>query len=300
MKYIILDMEWDGAYYPKISRFINQIIQIGAVKLNENFEIEDTFEKTVRSSFSKKVSGRFTSLTGITTADMLSGIPLEKAVREYNAWAGNNTVTMTWSNSDLFSIIENEKNLMKDARFHIERYLDLQSYIQNEMRILGFEFNSQIALGKAAEMLGITTEEYDLHTAKDDSLVCAALLKNHYNKERFDALIKDTQNPEFYKRLLYKPTYIADIKSREIDRRKLRFKCDVCGGNTKRIGKWQYRNRWFLADFSCKSCDRKFSGRVSFKKLYDSIVIKKKICEMKQKKKIGDNKNDLQPVSEKM
>lgn len=81
MIYIILDMEWDGAYCPKISRFINQIIQIGAVKLNENFEIIDTFEKTVRSSFSKKVSGRFTALTGITTDDMRAGIPLEKPLQ---------------------------------------------------------------------------------------------------------------------------------------------------------------------------------------------------------------------------
>lgn len=300
MKYIILDMEWDGAYCPKISRFINQIIQIGAVKLNENFEIEDTFERTICSSFSKKVSGRFTALTGITSDDMRAGVPLEKAVKEYNLWVGRDTVTMTWSNSDLFSIIENEKNLMKGVKFSIEKYLDLQSYIQNEMRFLGFEITSQIALGKAAEMLGITTEEYDLHTAKDDSLLCAALIKKHYNKERFNELIKDTQNPEFYKRLLFKPTYIADIRSREIDRRKLRFKCDVCGSNTKRIGKWQYRNHWFLADFSCKSCDRKFSGRVSFKKLYDSIVIKRKICEIKEKKKVGEESNDLQSVPTEM
>ena len=300
MTYIILDMEWDGAYCPKISRFINQIIQIGAVKLNENFEIVDTFEKTVRSSFSKKVSGRFTALTGITTDDMKAGIPLEKAVALYNEWAGTDTVTMTWSNSDLFSIMENEKNLMKGVKFHIEKYLDLQSYIQNEMRGLGFEINSQIALGKAAELLGITIDEYDLHTAKDDSLVCAALIRKYYNKKRFEELIKDTENPEFYKRLLFKPTYISNIRSREINRRQLRFKCDVCGASTKRIGQWQYKNHWFLADFACKNCDRKFSGRVSFKKLYDSVAVKKKVCEIKQRQKIGENRDELQSVSEKM
>ena len=300
MTYIILDMEWDGAYCPRISRFINQIIQIGAVKLNENFEIVDTFEKTVRSSFSKKVSGRFTALTGITTEDMRAGIPLEKAVSMYNKWAGTDTVTMTWSNSDLFSIMENEKNLMKDVKFHIEKYLDLQSYIQNEMRVLGFEINSQIALGKAAELLGITTNEYELHTAKDDSLVCAALLKKYYNKKRVEELIKDTENPEFYKRLLFKPSYISNIRSREINRRQLRFKCDVCGASTKRIGQWQYKNHWFLADFACKNCDRKFSGRVSFKKLYDSVAVKKKICEIKQRQKNGEKKDELQSVPEKM
>ena len=57
MTYIILDMEWDGAYCPRISRFINQIIQIGAVKLNEDFEI----------NLLKKINIRLWQNKGITT-----------------------------------------------------------------------------------------------------------------------------------------------------------------------------------------------------------------------------------------
>ena len=124
--------------------------------------------------------------------------------------------------------------------------------------------------------------------------------KNLFRIDEFEELIKDTKNPEFYKRLLFKPTYINNIRSREINRRQLRFNCDVCGSSTKRIGKWQYKNHWFLADFTCKHCARKFSGRVSFKKLYDSVVVKKKICEIKQRQKVGENKDELQSVSEKM
>ena len=42
MKYIILDLEWNSAYSVKESRFINEIIEIGAVKLDENLnEIGD-------------------------------------------------------------------------------------------------------------------------------------------------------------------------------------------------------------------------------------------------------------------
>ena len=52
MNYIILDLEWDGAYFPKINRFINQILQIGAVKLNENFDVIETFDVIIKSSFS--------------------------------------------------------------------------------------------------------------------------------------------------------------------------------------------------------------------------------------------------------
>ena len=44
MNYIILDLEWDSSYYKKKGGFINQILQIGAVKLNESFEITDIFK----------------------------------------------------------------------------------------------------------------------------------------------------------------------------------------------------------------------------------------------------------------
>ena len=83
MNYIILDFEWDTVFYAPEKRFINQIVQIGAVKLDEEFHSAGKFEQLVRSPFSKKVSSRFTELTGISTEDMLSGIPLKDAVEKY-------------------------------------------------------------------------------------------------------------------------------------------------------------------------------------------------------------------------
>ena len=136
MTYTILDLEWDGVYYEPKKRYINQILQIGAVKLDRNFKVVDTFERTIRSSISDKVSGRFTRLTGITNEDMLGGVPLSTAVLEYNAWIDEDTVTMTWSNSDLYTVMDNEKNLIKGIKFNIDYYLDLQSYIQSEMILM--------------------------------------------------------------------------------------------------------------------------------------------------------------------
>lgn len=294
MNYIILDLEWDNSFYPPEKRFINQILQIGAVKLDENFKIVDTFEATIKSSFSKRVSGRFSKLTGITNNVMRSGMPFEKAVAAYNDWIGSDTVTMTWSNSDLFSIMENERYLLKELKFKIEKYLDLQSFIQNEMRLLGFEVTSQISLANAAESLSVTIDEFSLHTAKDDSLICAALLKKCYNKERFEKLIKDTANPEFYKRLFFKPYYISDINNKSIDKSAFKFNCDKCGGKATIKTRWKFRNRWFMADFTCKDCQREFSGRVSFRKTYDDLIVKRKICEVKKKEEKGD---EVQSVS---
>ena len=154
MRYIILDLEWDSAYSVKHKRFINQILQIGAVKLNESFDIIDTFEVTVKSAISKRVTGRFAELTGITTEKMLAGVPLDTAVDRFNEWTDENAVTMTWSDSDLYSIKENEEALLSGGRtFKIGKYLDLQKFIQGELRLNGYTDKNQISLAAAAEKL---------------------------------------------------------------------------------------------------------------------------------------------------
>ena len=282
MNYIILDLEWDSAYSARHKRFINQILQIGAVKLDGNFNIIGTFEQTVRSSVSKKVSGRFAALTGITTEKMRDGIPFDEAVDRYNEWAGKDTVTMTWSDSDLYSIKENEECLLSGGRrFAVEKYLDLQKFVQGELKKAGYEDKNQISLSAAAQLLGVDTEGLELHTAKDDSLLCVALLKKCYNKESFEPFIRDTGDPEFYRRLRFKPYAISNINDERIDKSQLVFYCDRCGAKANRTSVWRYRNRWVAAKFTCPKCARRFSGRLTFKKTYDDVLVRRRICEIK-------------------
>ena len=305
MTYIVLDLEWDSAYFVPEKRFINQILQIGAVKLDEQFNIIDTFEKTIKSSISKRVSGRFSSLTGITSEDMRNGIPLQEGVNLYNEWVGDGAVTMTWSNSDLYTVVENQKSLLNGTKFKIEKYIDLQSFIQNEMRISGIEIKSQISLSDAAEKAEIVTDGYDMHTAKDDSIVCALILKKYYNKERFSELIKDTSKDGFFDKISYKPQFITDINDENVDKKELEFFCEICKNKLAQKSKWKYKNHCFFAFMYCENCKKKYRARISFKKTFDGIVTKKKLSVfMKRPPKItataGENKNEMQSLSEKM
>ena len=284
MNYVILDLEWDSTYFTKQKRFINQILQIGAVKLDDKFNITDTFEVTIKSDISKRVSGRFARLTGITSEIMRNGKPFDTAVEMYNTWLGDDVVTMTWSNSDLYTIMDNEENLLQSTKFKIEKYLDLQKFIQTEMHLKGYQDKNQVSLAMAAEFLKVETENIDFHTAKDDSLVAAYLLKKCYNSERFVPLIKDTANPEFFKRLKFKNYCISHLKDENIDKKYLEFRCEKCGKKAERVSKWKYSNRWFCANFICE-CGEKFNGRVTFKKTYDNLFVRQKICEYKEKTK---------------
>lgn len=298
MEYIILDLEWDSVYLKSEKRFINQILQIGAVRLNEEKQVIDTFTRTICSAVSRKVTGRFAKLTGITSEMMREGIPFEQAVTDYNAFALGAEVTMTWSNSDLYTIMENEEHLLKNGvTFKIQGYLDLQKLVQAELRKIGYESKNQISLEGAAELLGINTEGYSLHTALEDCRVCAIMFGMCGDKKGFEGLVRDATAPEFYARLKFKPYPISDINDESIKPAQLEFCCPECGEKAKRLGAFKYRNRWFTADFKCLACGYKFNGRVAFKKTFDDTQIKRKVCEYKPKKR---KNNDMQPLPEKV
>ena len=48
MDFIIMDLEWNNTYARKTKGFINEIIEIGAVKLDENLNFKDKFSCLVR------------------------------------------------------------------------------------------------------------------------------------------------------------------------------------------------------------------------------------------------------------
>ena len=67
MYYIFLDLEWNNAYSKIHHRFVNEIIEIGAVKLDENLNECGRFDVFVKSRITKKLATRFKNLTNNST-----------------------------------------------------------------------------------------------------------------------------------------------------------------------------------------------------------------------------------------
>ena len=271
MKYIILDLEWNSAYSVKESRFINEIIEIGAVKLDENLNEIGRYQQLVRSRLNKKLSSRTKNLTHITNEDMLSGVMLEKALADYTEWAGEDTLTMTWSNTDLYVMRVNLKSFLGKSRMDfIERYADLQKFVQEKLGVTG----NQISLMSAVELGGFNPEDYQAHRALGDVIACADLFRKYFDMSAIKKYIVDTTTDDYYARMDFKPYYISDLTSPYVDKTKMQFRCDLCGTPMKRVGKWKFANNAFRANFKCSICENEFSGRVRFKKTYDSVIVK--------------------------
>ncbi len=295
MNYVLLDLEWNDAYYPKTKGFVNEIVEFGAVKLDANFKEIDRFSKIVRSSITKRLSTRFRNLTGMTNEQMQSGIPFAEALKAYKEWAGEDIITLTWSNSDLYTLYYNCKYFTDGVHnASIGKYVDLQKYFQHELALNGNPQTNQISLANAALLFNIDIDSEQLHHAVDDSHIAAAILKKCYNYEHMVSFIIDTDSEAYFERLTFKPYYIKEIESPLIDKNKLFFSCPICHNRVKRIGGWKSRHPWFHTRLFCRNCNLRLKGAVCFRRHFDYTQIKKKIFLPNEAKEFVQSTNKQQ------
>ena len=158
----------------------------------------------------------------------------------------------------------------------MKNYMDFQVYAQQQM---GVDTSQQLGLARAGELLGIPEDDMSLHRALDDSKLTAAILQKVYNPDSFRESILKVDD-EFYKRITFKTVIIKDIDSPLVKRSEMCFNCPECGQNMKRKGSWRFRSRAFCAEFSCRRCEKKYSGRVQFRLKYEGVETKKKLIEI--------------------
>lgn len=286
MTRVILDLEWNGAWSKQAKGYFNEIIEIGAVRLDENGAVADRFDAYIRPVVSRKLTKLVTDLTGITDEQVERGMTFQQALSCFKTFLGGDAVTlMTWSTADLLVLMENCRYFLGNQQLpFISAYVDLQSYAQQRLQVGG---GNQIALGKFAELLGLNSDGMELHHAIDDSVLSAAIFAKVYERESF-AQAMSVVNDEFYRRITFRTTYISDINSPLIRRADLHFSCDTCGRNLKRVGNWKFYNRMFFATFRCEACDQNYTGRVQARLRYEGVEIKKRLVRKKPKEETAE------------
>ena len=80
-----------------------ELIQIGAVAMNESFEIIDSFSTYVKPEFGR-IDSFIRRLTGITSKNVANAPTSEVALRSFYDWLPNDTVLVTWSGHDVMQI----------------------------------------------------------------------------------------------------------------------------------------------------------------------------------------------------
>lgn len=275
MKFVILDLEWNSCYCKKFDSFINEIIEFGAIKIDEKMDIIDKFSAIVRPQIGKKLRSSVTTLTSLTNEDVSKGCPFNYAVSKFRKFS-KDCIIMTWSTSDIHALMQNSRyHLLTDRLPFLKQYVDLQVYCQD---MLGIPYpDKQLGLNAAAELLKIDTSDIPHHRALWDSIVTFMCFKSVYSKPALISHIQNADCDEFYKKFLFHPTFICNLDNPAIDRNKMFFNCNKCGHRTTQQSEWEAKNKSFSADFLCPNCNNSFRGKIQFKVKYDSINIIKKV-----------------------
>lgn len=278
MNLILLDLEWNGDYSRKAHGYFNEIIEIGAVKLNDALETLDRFHVVMKPVVSRRLTGIVKELTSITKEELdAEGVTFHEAVALLKEWiGGESTVLLTWSTTDLLVLLENCRFFLGDERIpFMEAFCDLQAYCQQRMETGNAQ---QLGLSKAAELLGIGEEGLDLHRALDDSVLAARVLCRVYDKEAFRACVR-AADEEFYRRLTFKTVTIGDARDPRIPADSLQFRCEDCGRFLRRVKDWKFRSRALWADFVCGECGREYTARVQCRLKYEGMDIRRRLSD---------------------
>lgn len=107
MPYIVIDLEWNQAMSAKSSVFNHlpihlrgEIIQIGAVKLNDDFTPGEEFQCDVKPVWFRKMHYKVKKLTGFDNDRLSNGLPFAEAMEKFTAWCGPDCTFMTWGYDD--------------------------------------------------------------------------------------------------------------------------------------------------------------------------------------------------------
>ncbi|MGN0136441.1 exonuclease domain-containing protein [Anaerotignum sp.] len=172
MKYIILDLEWNQAIKKLHLYLEGEIIQIGAVKLDESFKKIETFKIGIAPKYYKKLHWKVAELTHISEADFAYGFSFPTAFRYFKDWCGDEFTLLTWGNDDL-RILRANLNLYKLDPNWIPAAYNLQLIFDRQIA----HENRQCSLLYAMEKINkVPLEAHDaLHDALNTYEVCQTL-----------------------------------------------------------------------------------------------------------------------------
>lgn len=274
MNYVILDLEWNGGYSAKMNGYVNEIIEFGAVKLDETMQIIGQFSMLVKPKLTKRLRSWVRDLTALTNKELEDGDTFLYALSKFRAFAAH-CVLMTWSTSDLTALQSNCRCYGKNGRLpFIKQYVDLQMYCQE---MLGINDRSPVSLAAAAERLALDIKDIPLHRAIGDCIISAKCLQKLYSKGAMKAHIRQADCDAFYHWLSFHNTYLCNMENPLIDKTAMYLNCGICGARADRLTSWESKNRAFYAAFACPHCGCGFKGKIMFRLKADGMTVVKKI-----------------------
>lgn len=245
MNYIVLDLEWNqgSGQEPEVKEMPFEVIDIGAVKLNEKRNIMDKYNQLVKPVVYHQMNRITSDLVHLHMEDLQKGRSFVEVMNEFLAWCGEDYVFCTWGPLDLFEL---QRNM---HYFHMEplsgkpvKFLDVQKLFS----IAYEDKKSRRSLEYAIDFLQIE-KDVPFHRAFSDAYYTARILEQmeeevleNYSIDTY--ILPKTREEEvhvmFHDYMKYISREFPDKQKAIEDREVISTKCYLCRRNIRKKVRW--------------------------------------------------------------
>jgi len=242
MNYIVFDLEFNMFFKFKEGDLANpelknEIIQIGAVKLNEALETISTFDLIIKPVIYRRINPYVKRKTNISTSRVVQGTPFVKAIESFHEWVGDNAVLCSWGHDDILALRDNCL-FFGFGGLSFDKFINIQQIYMKHGSLA-----KQPSLESAVESLEIEVGT-PFHDALSDALYTVDIFRKVY-KFSEDAIInweKAQKENEIKIEVLKKVLEKAAIR------------CPRCNGFIEKNGEFTKTKKYF-AFGHCTVCD---------------------------------------------
>lgn len=305
MNIIVLDLEWNQSNSSnkkdrKADIPIFEIIEIGAVKLDENMEIVSRFSQLVKPQIYHTMHHVTADLIHLQMKELKKGREFPDVCKEFLEWCGDDYLFATWGPLDLLELQRNMKYYQMDPLQEGPiKFLDVQKLFS----IGVIKDKERKTLEYAIDYFHLEKDE-PFHRAFSDAYYTAKVLKCFQTPQLLQFVSFDTYQipkdkkgevriefPDYYKHISRGFSQKSQVMQ---DREISSTKCYLCHKNIKKKIRWHSVNGKHYISVACCDVHGYVKYKVRLKKTeentYYSVKTSKFITEEKMNK-IQDNWN---------
>lgn len=172
---IVFDLEWNQAEEKskEAPDLTFEVIELGAVKVDDAGRIVDTFERLVRPVVYPQLFYRVKEVVGLTSGQLeRDGKPFPEVMEEFWEWSGPDAVYCTWGSMDLTELQKNVRYYGMENRFPFPlMYYDVQKLYSLQF----LDGKSRCSLEAAVQALGLDGG-MPFHRAEADAYYTALVM----------------------------------------------------------------------------------------------------------------------------
>ncbi len=180
MNYIVIDFEFNQAFnFAKNCKGISdkncnfEIIQIGAIKLDENFNEIDKFNALVKPNIYKNLHPHVSKITGFTNETFINAKHFVEVYKKFLKFLGNDYIFCTWGKMDIKIFFKNLLFYNIDITNISKKYVDVQSIISKK---ISNNSKALVGLRNACGHFNIINEDIIFHDAYNDAYYTKELM----------------------------------------------------------------------------------------------------------------------------